>query len=247
VARREKSSSEGVGLSGRTTQRVHVSNTGSAISCRRLLAHLFFPYKKDGGNLAQPYVPLPGNIVYVAFNKKLIKQGHYHYAYSHHAKHSLTLPDETFTITCLRDPVKRLISHYKMILEYSLKNPNSKKRSTEGMWLGASFGGFLENIPKLHLLRQLSMFSKSFDVDEAYDNIMNLSYYFFLEDFSSGVAELSRRLNIGLQPLHQNKTSTQTKVDISDQEMDQLRSMLEPEYLLINRLRNHAQLPVVSR
>jgi hypothetical protein len=188
-----------------------------------------------------------GNIVYVAFNKKLIKQGHYHYAYSHHSKHSLTLPDETFTITCLRDPAKRLISHYKMILEYPLKNPNSKKRSTEGMWLGASFGDFLGNISKLHLLRQLSMFSKSFDVDEAYDNIMNLSYYFFLEDYSSGVAELSKRLDIDLQPLHQNKTSTRTRVDIGDHEMDQLRSMLEPEYLLINRLRNHAQLPVVSR
>lgn len=118
--------------------------------------------------------------VFVGWNQKLIEQGYYYYAFSHTPKHMLKLPDKTFTITCLRDPAERVISHYKMLLEHRLKYKSHPLLKTEGKWLNNSFADFLMNIPRKHLLNQLYMFSKNFSVNEAFDNITECSYFLFL-------------------------------------------------------------------
>lgn len=63
----------------------------------------------------------------------------------------------------------------------------------EGKWLGSCFSDFISEIPKEHLLNQLYMFSKDFDVDEAVDNVARCSHFSFTEARSHGLAELSSK------------------------------------------------------
>jgi hypothetical protein len=169
--------------------------------------------------------------------KDLIEEGNYFYAHSHSPAHELKLPKDTFTITCIRDPIKRVLSHYRMLLEYKEKNIAHPCMNDEGQWLGDSFEDFLSNMPRDHLLRQLYMFSKTFDVDEAFDRIVECSHFFFTEDFSRGIEDLSSVLQISLKALHNRKTSK--RYTPSKRELDIVLSLLQPEIVLYERLKKY--------
>ena len=181
------------------------------------------------------YRVISGGKVFVGWRKELIEQGRYYYAFSHIPAHELRLPPETFTVTCLRDPVERVISLYKMLLEYRAIGKPHPAMKKQGRWLGDSFGDFLERIPREHLLRQLFMFSKTFSPDEAFGRIRACSHYFFLEDFADGAQSLSARLGLAFQPVHVHQS--QGEPDIEPHEAEELRARLEPERVLCDRLR----------
>lgn len=174
-----------------------------------------------------------GDKIFVGWHKRLINKGHFFYAYSHIPAHYLRLPQDTFTITCLRDPVKRVISHYKMILEYKT---TGKIPKAEVKWLGNSFEDFLYNIPKEHLLNQLYMFSRSYSVDEAYERIINCSHYLLSDDFAHGVDTLSAKLGIKLEAIHVRKSAIEVTIDPKNLKL--LRSMLEEEIQLYEKLKD---------
>lgn len=176
--------------------------------------------------------------IYVGWNQHLIEEGNYYYAFSHIPKHFLNLPEKTFTITCLRDPAKRVISHYKMLLEEPKKNKR-KLINNEYKWLGKSFSDFLDNIPRNHLLNQLYTFSSKCDIQEAYDNIIQCSYFFFTEEFNNGIANLSKVFGFNMSQMHRRKSNVE--VDLTKSDLDRLMSLLKDEYLLIDRLKNHTQ------
>jgi hypothetical protein len=79
------------------------------------------------------------------------------------------------------------------------------------------------------------MFSKNFDVDEAFDNIVGCSHFFFTEQFSLGVSQLSKKLGIQLKPIHIRKAPID--VNFSRADIDRLRTMLNPEYVLYGKLK----------
>lgn len=172
---------------------------------------------------------------FVGWNKNLIEGGVYFYAFSHIPQHALKLPSETFTVTCLRDPARRMLSHYKMLLTYAQRNSFRSDYERELRWMGNSFGDFLDDIPDEHLFRQLYMFSKSLSVDEAFHNICGLSHFFFAEEFDRGIKDLSTKLGIPLTPTHLRKS--RTEFEPSETESSRLRSVLEPEFALYERLR----------
>jgi len=53
------------------------------------------------------------------WNVRVIRDGNYNYAISHEPFHRVRLQGDTFTFTCLRDPLKRAISHYNMLTYFS--------------------------------------------------------------------------------------------------------------------------------
>lgn len=175
--------------------------------------------------------------IYVGWNKVLIERGNYFYAFSHIPMHKLRLPDKTFTITCLRDPASRIISHYKMLIEIRSKNPYHPLIKTEGKWLGNSFSEFITRIPKTHFMNQLYMFSKNFNVEEAFNNITLCSHFFFTEDFRSGIDELTTKIELKLEPMRKRMSSVD--VGLKDTDIDHLKFKLAPEYRLIDTLRNY--------
>lgn len=172
--------------------------------------------------------------IFVGWNKNYINLGGYFYAFSHTPLHELRLPPKTFTITVLRDPVKRVLSHYSMLVEYRNNNTNPRVMEHEGNWLGNSFDDFLERIPRDHLLRQIYMFSKKYEINEAYERIMACSHYMFTEDFRTGISGLNSKLDIQLISTHIRKTTY--KPLITDSQISRLREMLAVEYDLIDRI-----------
>jgi len=179
-----------------------------------------------------------GNKVYVGFNQKLIEEGNYFYAFSQIPKCELELPLDTYTIVSLRDPIRRVFSHYKMLIELKTKKIKHPVMRVEGKWIGKNFSDFLSRIPKEHLLREVYMFSRSYDPEEAFENIAGCSYYYFVEDLSQALKELSSKLQIQLNPLHARKSFL--NLEITEVEIEEARHKLRPSFNLIEKLKRHA-------
>jgi hypothetical protein len=175
-----------------------------------------------------------GGKVFVGWNVRLINRGDYFYAFSHAPLHAVRLPEDTFTVASLRDPVRRVVSHYRMLMEYARNRSDHPCMRTEGAWLGSSFRDFVRAVPKEHLLRQLYTFSASFDVDEAAERAAGLSHRIFVEDFDDGVRVMNERTGLSLEPVHLRKTTV--PVDVRRDEMEELRERLAPEYDFLEAL-----------
>lgn len=184
------------------------------------------------------YRLINGEKVYVGFNQKLIEEGDYYYAFSQIPQYDLELPSDTFTVVCLRDPIQRVFSHYKMIADLKTNNIKHPVMPEEGRWLGKNFSDFLERMPKEHLLREVCMFSKSFDPDEAFENISRCSYYYFVENLSSAMKELSSRLELPLPAMHARKSSL--NLQMNEGELDKACRKLKPSFDLIDKLKKYA-------
>lgn len=214
----------------------HIRKTGGTSVHRAFLSLSGQPPEQVHKRLLRSltYFTISGGLTFVGHNKYLLEAGHYFYGFSHHPYHTFSLPDRTYTIAILRDPVKRAISHYRMLHYLSLHEPGHPSLQKEGSWLGNGFDDFLSNIPDEHLLRQLYMFSETFNVSEAAAALNTCSHVFFTENFEQGLHHLSDDLKLDLPLLHARKSTID--VDIPQREKERLRKLLEPEYRLIDRL-----------
>lgn len=176
--------------------------------------------------------------VFVGWNLALIYGGNYSYAFSHTPLHQLRFRKEMFLFTCLRDPAKRVISHYNMLKYYQKNNIRHSCMKIEGKWPGRSFDHFLDNIPKENLLNQLYMFSKEFDIDEAVDNILNLDLVMFTEELERGLQKLEMLTGWSLPT--SRKKNYGHKEDITGEQISRLREMLEYEYRILSKLKSEA-------
>lgn len=182
-----------------------------------------------------------GNIIYydgllfAGHTQEYLREGRFLYAFSHTPLHKVRLPEHTFTFTTFRDPASRIISHYRNILRWKDNFDDNVDRARELKWLGNSFMDFLDNIPKEHLLRQIYMFSPTFNVDEAYARIRELNAYFFVEDMDLSLKILSSLFNTPFRNCNHNK-GTQD-INLTPKESVRLRSILKDEYILTKRLR----------
>jgi len=178
-------------------------------------------------------------LVFVSHHPALIRQGYYFFAHSHTPAHELEIPEKTFTLTILRDPVKRLASHYRSLLWYRQHNPARPILREEGSWLGNSFGDFLQRTPREHRDRQLYMFSAGYDVDEALAGICKCSAVLFTETFGDGMVELADQLSLPLEEKHDRRMNHTT--EISDADLSAAREILDPEYRLLDGVRREAR------
>jgi hypothetical protein len=214
----------------------HIRKTGGTSLNRAFLSLAGEPHETVYNRLFEGlnYYARSGNLTFVSHNKYLIEAGHYFYGFSHLPAHELSLPPDTFTITILRDPVKRVISHYKMLVYLSSNGIDHPCLETEGPWLGDGFGDFISNMPEKHLLRQLYMFSSTFDVAEAADLIRRCNYFFLTDEFQTGLKTLSKKLDLNLPHLHAKKSSVE--IPITDIQRMRLREILDAEYRLLNKI-----------
>ena len=222
----------------RPVYHIHIRKTaGSTIN----LAFLSETGLKDGEQIYNKLAKkrnhrvISENKVFVGWNTYLIKKGQYSYAFSHTPLHQLYLPQNAFLFTILRDPVKRVISHYNMLKYYKANKIDHPCMKREAKWLGNSFDEFINNMPKEHLLNQLYMFSENYNLDEAIHELLNLDQILFTEDIESGINSLSKRLNWDLPISNQKKYNHKEK--ISATEVDRLQGILHKEYKLIDRIK----------
>jgi glycosyltransferase involved in cell wall biosynthesis len=192
-----------------------------------------------------------GDETVTGWNKGYLESGAFFYGFSHLPMHEISIPRDTFTFTILRDPVKRVISHYKMLVSFKCNKIEHPAMKTEGRWLGRSFSDFVHTIPQQHLLRQIYMFSKRLIVDEAIENIIGNSLYFCLEDIALGREFLANAIGRDIPDFHVKKSSDNEKIDVSkhveeelsnsEAEMHYLREILEPEYNVYQTIRQKSR------
>ena len=173
--------------------------------------------------------------VFAAWQKNLLEGGNYHYGFSHLPFDQLTLPERTFTFTCFRDPVQRVVSHYRMLLELRDAPTQHKCLVTEGEWIGNSFAEFLDNTPDAHLLNQLYMFDSELRIATALENVHSLNHWIFLDDFAPGIAKLNAKANIQLAVMHTRRGTVKYSPVPAD--LETLRARLQPEYAFLQQLK----------
>lgn len=216
---------------------VHIRKTGGTS-----LNHIFLNLPgEDSASLYERLAQKPdhrllcGDKVYVGWNVEYINKGNYFYAFSHAPLHALDLPEGAFTITCFRDPVQRVISHYNMLMDFQVNKIEHPCMNVEGKWLGGSFDDFLQRMPEEHLLNQLYMFSARYDINEAVEKVASLSHFFFTENFIAGIDELNRKTGLDLEAMHMRKASY--RAQIPEAAIEKLRQMLDKEYVFLERVR----------
>ena len=216
---------------------VHVRKTGGTS-----LNHMFLGW--NGGNGAQRYEQLArakknrlriSRRVFVGWNRKLIEKGAYFYAFSHLPFYELQLPPGTMIVTCFRDPVRRLFSHYRMLKQYQLNQIAHPCMEVEGAWLGDDFGHFLKNVPQEHALCQLYMFSANFDVGEALERVRQIHHVLFTERMAEGVKEINRVTGLSLQPLHARENKLLEKLEPRWESL--AREILAREYDFLEKVK----------
>ena len=220
---------------------VHIRKTGGTS-----VNHMFYALCGESGeeidrrlHEAEKRIAVCNGKVYAWGNQQVIESGHYFYAASHIPLHQLRLPPRTFTIVTLRDPLQRVISHYRMVLANSRKAEGREHRRIEESWLGSgSFGEFITNMPREYLCRQVYTFSPRLEAGEAAERIRACSHVFFLEEFATGTAELAAKTALPLVPVHVRKREIDAV--IPDGEAERAGAMLAIEYDMIEKLKDTA-------
>lgn len=215
---------------------VHIRKTGGT----SLNAAFWALGGLDPDSFGRHRLALRGGKIFLRHDKRRIERGNYFYAHAHIPRWQLDLPPGTFTITILRDPLDRLVSHYRM-LRWAREDPEAPSVEPfwaslipEMEWLGSSFDEFLQRIPTEHLVRQLYMFSPSLDVDEALERLAGCSAVCRLETLRADLAALSKRLGFRLEEKHERRSPW--KVRIPAESLERARQALHPEYVMMDRL-----------
>ncbi|MGF1504156.1 MAG: sulfotransferase family protein [Chloroflexi bacterium] len=147
-----------------------------------------------------------GGLIFNAWRPDLAQRGHYFYASSHAPAYNLALPTDTFTLTCFRDPQKRLISFYKMLAAYRRDNVQHPVMGQYGHHLQGGFASFVRTLPAERINDLTAMFSPTLDPDEAFERVAACSCILFVEDLEAGVAELAHTLDLPLQFRHSRRS-----------------------------------------
>lgn len=171
---------------------------------------------------------LSDELIFVGWDKRLIESGEYYFGFSHIPFDELKLPPNSFRLTTLRDPVERVLSHYRMLLDFSKQeNPHSSFQF-EKRWLGDSLGDFLDRIPRQHLQNQLYMFSKNFDVDQAIERVLELEHVILFDQLREGLQRLTAKTGVVFQLRHDRRGKS--SFEIQDGDRQRLKEMLYEEY-----------------
>jgi len=184
----------------------------------------------------RPRFTRTGNIVVAAHDRMALQTGSFSYGWSHVPAWRIHLPRSTFTITVLRDPVERVVSLYRYLVDPDSDVGHAFGAAARDRALARDgFTAFLGRAPREEILQQLYMFSRSLDVGEAVKRIEHCSLVFFTEDMPPGMSILADLVGRPL-PLHTERKS-RIPFAPSESQAAMLRERLRPEYDLITTLR----------
>ena len=127
--------------------------------------------------------------------------------------------NEVFTITAIREPIERLLSHFRMLVQFALKEephrPNGGMDSPDDWetWLNLphlaflpakalhekitpeTFDYFLNHYPDQWRIHQLHFYSPDGDPDEAYNNIIKNTQIILTEKIQEGLDSFAKKTN----------------------------------------------------
>lgn len=175
---------------------------------------------------------LGGDGVVVGYNQRLLNHAAYDFGFSHLPLWSFKFTKKPFVFSVLREPVARLVSHFRMLAGMLERNESHVCLKDEGDWAKDGFDSFLEQVPRSHAEAQLFNFSESYSVDEAVKSANELNCLLFLESLPEDIERLSVKLGFEMSLRTRNKSSTQA--EISEASLDRAREMLTDEIKFYN-------------
>ena len=174
-----------------------------------------------------------GDHVYVGWNLRLLSHGGYFFGFSHASYDEINIPRDWFRITCLRDPVERVISHYRMLVDLRNNHPNHPALRREAKLMGQGIDDFIDRAPRSLLANQLYTFSNRFDLNQAAERALSLDAVLWADALEDGVASLSSQLELtGLQSRHSRKSLS--RVTVPHATRNRLSEMLADETELLS-------------
>ena len=140
------------------------------------------------------------------------------------------------SFTVARDPISRTFSYYKEYLEelsrdnvttsiHELSPKSDSELSERKEW---TFEDFIKALPNERKVEQVYYFSKTFDVNEAIENIEKLSSVVICEKNKKGISSISKHIGLDLKVPHGFSRNSSYK--ISKREMEFARKELALEY-----------------
>lgn len=143
---------------------------------------------------------------------------------------------EFYTITCLRDPLKRTTSAFRQTRSGNKNGRFFKVIPRYGSYWNTgkvlNFKDWINVAPEKELNRQLSTFSQKMNTNEFLTIIEKLDYVMFLEDFQRQQLELMKQLGIrDNEKKDHNKKLNQSskKIKISSEEILYAKGKLQKE------------------
>lgn len=170
---------------------------------------------------------ISGDKVFVGWQKDLLKRGDFFYGFSHLPVDKIGVPQGSFRMTIVRNPVARAVSYYKMLVTFKELDYRHPAMNAERAYLGNSFSDFLLRVPRRHLMAQLRMFSPQYNPAEALENIMKLEYIMFTEELDRDVKILSKRIGYDVS-LNHVRVNPRT-ISLSHSDMKKLEGLVKPE------------------
>lgn len=151
----------------------------------------------------------------------------WNYGHSHTEAHKFRLPPNTFRFTCLRDPIRRIISLYDMYLyDDRLKEDHPDCKSIKA---------YVDCLTPLERNPSIYMFSKEGNVHEAYRAIMGLEYRLFIDCMAEGIAGMNKILGVKLPVLWVRRREAPA-VSIPNSQINEIRHYFDDEYRLYEML-----------
>jgi hypothetical protein len=110
-----------------------------------------------------------------------------------------TIKNGTFTVSIFRNPTTRTLSYFRMLDRWQYMDEYNAWLDDEKYLLENGFEGFIKFAPDEIILAQTRMFSENYDVNEAFENIKNISHIIILENYEEDLKLLSEKLNMKLK------------------------------------------------
>ena len=171
---------------------------------------------------------------FVGWNRAMIERGAFFFGFSHTPLHSMQIPADTYTFTLFRDPVERVLSHYKMLLEEQAASEKHPSFFDEEPWLGSCFSDFVERMPREHLCNQLFMFSRNFSTSEALENIKRVTNVELFPDVGNLVEDINEEFGLALRSMHVRRATITFEPSKADRA--KLESRLKDELDLFDKI-----------
>lgn len=181
----------------------------------------------------------------------MLQEGYFHIGYSHEPSWVFKLPRDTFTLTIVRDPLRRLLSYYRYLLwvrRQYVQDPDLLKEAEPG-WRGlleevealGPVGGeslrtLIERAPAQHIVNQLWMFSENLNPVEAAERIRRCSVVLRTESYEEDLAGLAKRLNLPLRAFRERGYDYSGLPSPTPADLKAAREALAPEYEMFGYL-----------
>lgn len=173
--------------------------------------------------------------------KWLIESGLFTYGFSHFPKWQVNVPADTFTFTCLRDPLKRLISRYRHLQMMYQSSYRAKFEADRAAFVDSLQDDFLSFVQQTSIEQRhhmLYMFSEQLDPYEAFEQLKKLDIFIFLEELKEGMSLLEERTGFSLPMRWANKSSYQEEITEEAKEEAKAR-YLKNDYIFFELARDY--------